>query len=1080
MIKNQVFKEVLSVVCAIFLYTISYAQTISGEVLNEHNEPIAGATVRLLNSNKATSTNDNGLFTIAAQQGDTLVFSFMGYENVTQVVTGGTMQVKMTINASNVLSDVVVVGYGVQKKVNLIGSVATIDAKAIENRPVSTLSSALSGTSSGVSVRQTSGQPGSDGATIRIRGTGTLNNNDALVIIDGVQGTMDAVNPNDVESISVLKDAAASAIYGSLAANGVILITTKKGTTDKITVSYTGLASVAKPANMPRFVSDYITHMKLINEGYNNLGQTPVYTQTTMDLWAAANANPNGLTDQGIPNSVAYPNTDWGKEIFENNIVQRHNVSLNGGINKTQFLLSAGYLDNPGTMVNTGSNKYDFRVNLQSRVAKFLTVGTQTFGSLQNYGKASTANAFNYLSQTNPGLYPMYNGVYGFPSAAEENVQANNIFRYLNGTGGANDESRISTTVFGIVDITKGLQFETRFNYQNRAQEINTHSNTYELWDFASNVQRVGPVSPDQLTTRYEFNKNYFYSIDNVLRYTTTLAEKHDISALLGYNQYYYNYYDFNATKQGLIDESITTLGSATNLISAGGDEYDYAMRSYFGRINYAYNNRYLFEGVFRYDGSSRFASQRRWGLFPSFSAGWRISEEDFMQDVDFVTNLKLRGSWGKTGNNGTANYDYQAVYGTTNYSFNALAATGLISTKFANPDLQWETTTTTNVGLDGNLLHNKLNFEIDLYHKFTNGILYTPDIPLTVGTAAAATQNIAEVTNKGVELTLGYSGMVGTLNYAFSGNFAYNFNRITKYKGALQQGYIRDAEGNEVYTSNLGNVSNGTTTRILEDHEINEFYLYNVYKGNGGYFNADGTVDINGGPKGGMIRTPDDMAWLEAMIAAGYIFQPSGGVDKTKIWYGDLIYADRNGDGIYGNTYDQYFTNKSATPRYNYGFNLNLSYRNIDFSMLWAGSAGMWYYWNATGYNNPIVQLGYGVNHIVADDHYYYNDANPGDPANNINGHYPRLKNTTDAQNAITSDFYLYNASYLKLKNIQIGYTLPQHISQKAAMSRVRLYLSGENIFTITKYPGLDPEIGAGIGYPTMRQFALGLNITF
>ena len=821
--------------------------------------------------------------------------------------------------------------------------------------------------------------------------------------------------------------------------------------------------------------------MNLVNEGYRNLGQTPIYTDATIALWAAANANPDGLTAQGIPNYIAYPNTDWGKTIFENNFAQQHNLSLNGGNENTQYLLSAFYINNPGTMANTGSDKYNLRINLQSKVASFLTVGTQTFASNQTYGLASTDNAFNFLRQTTPGVYPVYNGRYGFPAAAEESSTANNISQYLYSTGGDDNETRINTTVFARFDIVKGLNFETRFNYQTRQEEFNSHSNTYERWSFATNTLKQAATTPDQLSTSYGFNKNYSYTIDNILNYKTTIAKVHDIGVLAGYNQYYYNYYNFGASKKGLIDETITTLGSATTLTSASGDEYDYALRSYFGRLNYAFKNRYLLEGVFRYDGSSRFSAENRWGFFPALSAGWRISEEPFMEGLDkYIGNLKLRASWGKTGNNASGNYDYQAVYGATNYSFNAIQSTGLVSTKFANNSLKWETTTTTNIGLDGNLFKSALTFEIDLYKKYTDGILFTPTIPLTTGNATAATQNIAEVSNKGIELTLGYNGKVGDFKYGVSGNFAYNFNRVAKYKGLLNSGYTTDASGNKVYTSNLGNISSGGTNRILEGHEINEYYLQTVYKGTGTYF-TEGKVNVNGGPKDGMIRTPDDMNWLNAMIAAGYTFQPTGGVSKTKTYYGDLIYADNNGDGLYGNSFDAQFLNKSSTPRYNYGFNLNMSYKNIDLSMLWSGSAGMWYYWNATGYNNSIVSLGNAVSTLIANDHYYYNDANPNDPANNITAHYPRLKNTTDAQNAaVASDFYLYNASYLKLKNLQIGYTIPEKISKKALISRARIYLSGENLWTITNYPGLDPEIGAGVGYPTMRQYSVGLNVTF
>lgn len=1085
---QRFYRSVKSLLVAVLLLNLisltAFAQSIkiTGLVKDNQGGTIPGVSVTLKGTTTAVVTANDGKFAISVpSEQSLLVFSYIGYD-IKEVTVGKLTNLSIVLqDQNNSLNDVVVVGYGVQKKVNVIGSVATIDAKAIENRPVTNLSSSLGGLSSGVSVRQASGKPGADGATIRIRGTGTLNSNSALIIVDGIVGSMDAVNPNDVETVSILKDAAAASIYGSLAANGVILITTKKGNKGKTTVTYSGLGSIAQPANMPTFVTDYITHMQLVNEGYRNLGQTPIYTDATMALWAAANANPDGLTAQGIPNYIAYPNTDWGKEIFENNLVQQHNLSLNGGNENTQYLLSAFYINNPGTMANTGSDKYNLRVNLQSKIAKFLTVGTQTFASNQTYGLASTDNAFNFLRQTTPGVYPVYNGKYGFPAAVEESSTANNITQYLYANGGDDNETRINTTVFAKFDILKGLNFETRFNYQTRQEESNSHSNTFEKWNFASNTLKQAAATPDQLSTNYAFNKNYSYTIDNILNYTTTIAKVHDIGVLAGYNQYYYNYYNFGASKKGLIDESITTLGSATTLTSASGDEYDYALRSYFGRLNYAFKNRYLLEGVFRYDGSSRFSAENRWGFFPALSAGWRISEEPFMQELNqYIGNLKLRASWGKTGNNASGNYDYQAVYGATNYSYNGIQSTGLVSTKFANNDLKWETTTTTNIGLDGNLFKGALTFEIDLYKKYTDGILFTPTIPLTTGTAAAATQNIAEVSNKGVELTLGYNGKIGEFKYGVSGNFAYNFNRVSKYKGALNAGYMTDASGNRVYASNLGNVSSGGANRILEGHEINEYYLQTVYKGSGDYF-ADGKVNVNGGPKDGMIRTPDDMNWLNAMIAAGYKFQPTDGVSKTKIYYGDLIYADNNGDGLYGNSFDSQFLNKSSTPRYNYGFSMNFSYKNIDMSMLWSGSAGMWYYWNATGYNNSIVSLGNAVSTLIANDHYYYNDANPSDPANNITAHYPRLKNTTDAQNAaVTSDFYLYNASYLKLKNLQLGYTLPEKISKKALISRARIYVSGENLWTITNYPGLDPEIGSSVGYPTMRQYSVGLNVTF
>ena len=486
-------------------------------------------------------------------------------------------------------------------------------------------------------------------------------------------------------------------------------------------------------------------------------------------------------------------------------------------------------------------------------------------------------------------------------------------------------------------------------------------------------------------------------------------------------------------------------------------------------------------EANLRYDGSARVASQSRWGVFPSFSAGWRISEEAFMRNLtDKVQNLKLRASWGMLGNNASGDYDYQATYSKVPYSFNSIAVTGLVQAKYANPLLRWESTAVTDIGLEGALFKNRMNVEIDLYHKLTDGILTTPPIYLTSGTKAAPTQNTAAVLNKGIELTLGWRDKIGQVDFSVSGNVAYNINRVNNYRGALTEGYTTDANGNKVYSSNIGQVSSGGDTRILQGHMINEYYLLDVYRGNGTYSNSDGTVNINGGPKDGMIRTPEDLAWVRAMLAAGYKFQPVGTVGKGQLYYGDLIYADLNGDGTYGNNFDKRFTNVSSTPRYIVGLNLSANWKGFDFSMLWAGALGMQYLYNSAGVNNTRTTLTNSIGTRIADDHYYYNEGNPSDPANNVNASFPRLKNGSDSQTNISSSFWLYDASYIKLKNIQIGYTIPSALTNRIGMSRARVFFSGENVLTITRFPGLDPEVGAGLGYPTMKQYAAGINVTF
>jgi TonB-linked SusC/RagA family outer membrane protein len=1059
-------------------------RTVTGTVKDASGTAVPGVTIVVKGKPTGTNTNGDGKFSIAAAEKEILVFSSIGYEPLELTIDKRTDYTVSLTESSATLSEVVVVGYGTQKKVNLTGSVATVTSKNIEGRPVTNVSSSLAGLAPGVFVRQGSGKPGSDGATIRIRGTGTLNNSDALVIIDGVQGSMDAVNPNDIESISILKDAASASIYGSLAANGVILITTKKGSSKKTTVSYTGLFSSARPSNLPDFISDYVRYMRLFNESNRNVGVAETYSANTIKLWEDANLNPDGISAGGYPNYVSYPNTDWAKWAFRNELVQNHNIAVNGGTDKALYNLSFGYLDNKGVMQNTGIKRYQLRANLESKVNKFLTLGTQTFASSQTAGLANTDNAFNYLWQTNPGIYPYYDGKYGFPVATEEPTTVNNILSYLDGTGGNDRTSRFNTTLYGVVTIAKGLTLEPKVNYQTRFNERNTYSlpGPIERWNFATNTLKAQLTPTDQLTTGYSFNRDYLLTFDNVLRYNTTFGRDHDFGALVGYNQFYFRYYDFNASKRGLIDYNTTTLGSAGETSNtAGGQEYDRAMRSYFGRVSYAYQSKYLAEANLRYDGSSKFAEESRWGLFPSFSAGWRISEEAFMSGLkENIQNLKLRASWGKLGNNASGDYDYQATYSKVPYSFNNITTTGLVQAKFANPLLRWESTTTSNIGLEATTFKGHLNVELDIYRKFTDGILTTPTIFLSAGTKSAPTQNTASVLNKGIELSLGWKDKVGQVDFAVNGNIAYNLNKVTGFKGALSEGWTTDAAGNKVYSSNIGQVSSGGDTRILEGYGINQYYLLDVYKGDGSPTNSDGTVNINGGPKDGMIRTPEDMAWVQAMIAKGYKFQPVGTVGKGQLYYGDLIYADLNGDGIYGNNFDKRFSGASATPKLILGLNMSAAWHGFDFSMLWAGATGMQYLYNQQGINGTRTTLTNSIGTRIADDHYYYNDANPSDPTNNINAYFPRLKNGSDNQTNIPSSYWLYNASYVKLKNVQLGFTLPEKWSGKLAISKARVFVSGENVFMITPYPGLDPEVGANISYPTMKQYAVGINVVF
>ncbi|MDR0700421.1 MAG: TonB-dependent receptor [Tannerella sp.] len=1054
-------------------------------IIQDNMGPVTGANVSIKGTTIGNISDMDGKVTLQnVPSGSVIVVSYIGY--VTKEITVGESdlyEVTMVEDTQS-LDEVVVVGYGTQKKANLTGAVSSVNFEdQAKSRPITTVSNALAGLSAGVQVMQTSGRPGEDGASIRIRGVGTLNNADPLVLIDGMEGVIDAVAPQDIESISILKDAAAAAIYGSRAANGVILITTKKGKSGQLSVNYSGRLSFSEPTNVIDQLTNYADYMEWVNEAFYNIGQANHFAQSTIDLWREKAQRPNDLNEHGVPNYVAYPNTDWQRTLFGDGMVHDHNISVGGGSEKVRFNLSASYLDNQGIVDNTGIKRYSLRANIDAEVTKWLTVGTNTSALQIDKDLGEFGNANNYLRQTTPGIYPIWNGQYGYPEASEESATANNILMMLNSYDGDRRESRFNTTLYSHIDFMKGLRWTFNLNYKRRIDEDRGWAVSYDRVRLSDGTIMSPASSPSVLSTSFYNYGNHSYTLENLLNYNTTIAENHDIAALAGYQEIYYYSYSNTASKKGLIDQSITTPGSATDMVSIGGDASDRASRSFFGRINYAYKSRYLFEANLRRDGHSRYHKDYRWGTFPSFSAAWRITEEDFMANTrTWLDNFKLRASYGELGNNGgddVGNYEYQSTYGITRYPIGNVLNAGLSSTSIANSFLSWESSRTTNVGIDIGLLKNKLTIEADAFRKETTGILYRPAIYITAGNKTAPRLNIAEMSNKGFEFTLGWRDNVKDFHYSVNANFTVIENRIDKYKGELKEGWTTDANGDKVWQSNIGDASSGGNAPIVEGKMKNEFYLKSVYNGTGKGFAADG---VNGGPKDGMIRTEQDMEWLNAMIAEGYTFMPNRTVAKNKIWYGDYIYADANGDGIYGSSYDNEFQGVSADPKYTFGLQFSASYKGFDMSMNWAGAAKFKRYWGpTTGYNSPSVRVGLSIPTEIAYNHYFYDPENPNHANTDINAKYGRLVAAESGyQNTETSTLYLYDGDYLKLKNLTFGYTLPQFIAKKMFTQNVRIYLSGENLLNFNSFPGQDPELSNAATYTTIRQYAFGLNITF
>lgn len=1063
-------------------------QKITGCVTDKDTgEPLIGVTIMIKGSSVGTVTDVDGNYSLSVAKGDVLVISYVGYKSQSITISSQNVLNIQMIPNNELLDEIVVVGYGSQKKVNLTGSVATIDFndKTI-SRPVTTLSSTLSGMVAGLNVMQTSSKPNSESASLQIRGTGTLNDASPLILVDGMEMSLNNVNPNDVASISILKDAASCAIYGNRGANGVILLTTKQGKDGKISVTYSGKFSYNEPARTIRMVSNYADYMEFINEASDNASQAQVFSQTTIDAWREAQKNPNGISESGYPNYVAYPNTDWFEEVYNPKWMQEHSITLTGAEKKTKYSLNVTYLDNPGIVTNSGMKKYYVRSNIESQINPFLAVGLNTWGyhTDQERNNVDDLNGLQ-MQKSTPGSYPYYKGKYGSPEALEEDPVVNNPVYFLNNTGGYYKTTKFFVNPYVKIDFLKNFHLISNFYYDHYRQEDLWHYSDYrERFSFQRGEATNTPPTSEILAeypVKYYINGNQSWKNTTTLNWGQTFNGKHNVSALAGYEEFRRWSRVTDISKKGMLDTSQTDFDALTQPDYIDGNTTEYSSRSVFGRVTYAYDSHYLFEANIRNDGSSRFSPENRWGVFPSFSAGWRLSEEGFMKSFSWLDNLKLRASWGKLGNNSIGNYEWQAVYDTApHYAFGNTEVPGIGLGSFSNYNLKWETTTVTNLGVDFTLLKNRLNGTIEVYNKVTDGILYNPTLSPTLSGFSSPRQNIAEVTNKGVELTLSWNDNIGAVSYGISGNFSFNKNEVTKYKGDLVREWRQNADGSPSYYTNIGEVSTGDLQRVLEGRMINEFYVLNVYKGNRNYFYADGTVNPQGGPSDGMIRTDEDMQWLQAMTSAGYKFYPKQGIGKDKIWYGDIIFADMDGDGIYGDEDDKEFQGYSKTPKYYFGLQANFAWKGFDLSMNWAGAAGFKINWYQTGENSSVTWFGYGIGKDVAYDHYFYDPNNPDDPRTNITSKNTRLTMDKAAQMSASGQHILHTGDYVKLKNLTIGYTLPQDWVKKVYMQNVRIYASGENLLTITKFKGIDPEMMSGVGYAPMRQYAFGLNVTF
>lgn len=1003
---------------------------VTGKVLDETGLPLPGVSVKVKNSTTGTSTDTDGNYSLRdVDENAVLIFSFIGFTSQEIPVNGKSVLNISMVPDSKALSEVVVIGYGTQKRENIIGSVSQVTAADLENRPVTQLSNALTGQMTGVTVVQRSGRPGDNAGSIRVRGVGSFGaNSDALVIVDGIPGDFNNIDPNDVASISVLKDASSAAIYGARAANGVILVTTKTGQQGKVRVSYNGYSGIQSPTAFP----DYASSAEFA-EFYNvALGSEFFSTEEIQKF-----------RDGSDPDN--YPNTDFLGAIFSRNGLQTgNNLSISGGGPANQFNLSLGHLYQQGLVVRNDLSRFNVRLNMNTDLGpKFKLTTRLSAIKVKTDEPAPPAGGpettmLGIVGQAVRFL-PIYAGRFSNGDYDPGNIQTGTPISYIESVKSFYEDQSLALTSnlrldYNVIDDLK-LSFVAGYNQTDGENKL-----------FLA-TQRINDdltVGPNQLTQN--IRNNTYYTVQGLVEYNKSFGGKHQLGILGGYSFERNDNSNFLAFRDKLPGNDLTELAvGADDNQRSGGTSSAWALESQFARANYSFANKYLIEGVVRRDGSSRFPTTRKYAVFPSAAIGWRISQENFFKDnISWINELKLKASVGILGNQNISNYPYQNVLvnGQT-YSFGGIINSGAARTRITDPTLQWESTRNTDIGLESTVFNEKLNFSATYFDRYTYDILSSPggSVSNTLGFDLSA-QNSGKLENKGWEFTANHSNKLGNLTYNIGGNLSIIKNKV------LDLGV-----GNIIQPN--GMTGNGSSLFIGSPLQI--YYGYQ----------ADGLF----------VDDADISAWVD-QTAVNPDPQP-----------GDIRYRDISGpdgipDGIVDNTYDRVVLG-SNIPKYTYGINLGAGLKGFDFSMLFQGIAGV------ESYQDNYVGWAY-YNGATVQRWQIEERWTPENP--NRNATYPRFEILPNANtpNTQESSFWMINGSYLRIKNAQIGYTLPANAMKKLKIGSIRLYVSGENLLTLSNFrQGWDPETGGnyndvnststtGDYYPILSNYTFGINVKF
>ncbi len=986
--------------------------TVSGNVIDQNGDPLIGVSVIAKGQpGVGTSTDENGRFSIKVNPKTVLEFSYIGYVTSAYTVENSTQSLTISMKEDiNLMEEVVVVGYGVQKKVNVIGSVSQINSEKLENRTVPMLSNALAGQMTGVTVIQRSGRPGDSPGEIRVRGVGSIQADaSALVLVDGVPGSINDVKPEDVQSISVLKDAATAAIYGARSANGVILVTTKTGSEGKTRVSYNGYVGFTQPTAFPDMVDSW-EFATLYNEAIGSQTYSPDQIQK--------------YKDGSDPDNFA--NSNFMKDVFSRNGIQTgHDLSVGGGGKTTQYYLTLGYLNQQGIVEKNEYSRFDARLNLTTDISSKLKLSTWIAGySSKREEPGNMLSQIIVNSVRYPSIYAgkLSNGDYGLgPEQGGTPVawlDRQSFFEV--------PEFKLTSRLRLDYTPIKDLKLSLVGGYNYIGSTGKNFTATMKL-----NDSKI--LSPSSLN---EENKNFIFSTLQALADYNKQIGKHDISALLGYSFESESYRNLVAYRDNFPTNDLPyiNVGSRDNMQNAGGG-YDWAIQSLFGRFKYAYDQKYLGEVTVRYDGSSRFPETKKYATFPSIALGWRISEEAFFKDnVSFIHNLKLKASMGKLGNQNIGLYPYQNTYTTIPYIIGGSIAQGGYITSLKDPNISWESTRTTDGGIEVGFFKNGLlDFSVNYFYRKTTDLLTKPmgNVSTVLGLNVDYT-NSGSLENKGWEFELSHRNKVGQLSYNIGGLFSIIQNKVLDLGvgGVLQKNGLIGSDGNFV------------------GYPLQMYYGYKT----DGMFLDQADID----------------AWANQSAVFG-----------AKVKPGDLRYVDITGengekDGKVDPNYDMVYLG-SRIPKYTFSMNMGAEYKGLDFSAQLYGVASVKGRLESYA-GHAFMALG-NIQRWQADGR--WNPANP-----QRYNDYPRLEviQNTGSMNTQLADFWVRDASYVRLKNIQLGYTLPKQLLEKIKVASIRIYANAENPFCWNKYPkGWDPEINTnGEYYPILATYTFGLNLRF